>query len=75
MFSVQLPPPIFQTRIVVAGKSSGEDSFFSTYPLVQVDGVLARHHIGDGRAVLAGLGVGHLCRMLEGAGARVGRVD
>lgn len=36
----------------------------STYSLVHVDGVLAGHHIGDGRAgLLAGLvdGAGHFC--------------
>lgn len=34
----------------------------STYSLVQVDGVLAGHHVGDGRTgLLAGLDVGHFC--------------
>jgi len=36
---------------------------FSTYSLVQVDGVLARHNVGDGRATaLLPFGVaGHFC--------------
>lgn len=33
----------------------------STYALVQVDGVLAGHHVGDSRALSVGLDVGHLC--------------
>lgn len=45
----------------------GKQERGSTYPLVQVDGVLARHHVGDGRAgLLAGLDVGHLCWGLAG---------
>lgn len=52
------------TNRIVAGKGARWGSG-STYPLVQVDGVLARHHVGDGRAaLLAGLDVGHLWRML-----------
>lgn len=38
---------------------------FSTYPLVEVDGVLARHHILDGGAgLLAGVCGGHCCKDL-----------
>lgn len=44
---------------------AGLGSDRSTYSLVQVDGVLARHHVGDGRTgLLAGLDVGHFCEPL-----------
>jgi hypothetical protein len=32
---------------------------------VEVDGVLARHHVGDSRALVTGLDVGHLCEKLD----------
>ena len=53
-----VPPQLPQNRVRRSGFG-----LCSTYPLVQVDGVLARHHVGDGRAgLLAGVDVGHLCR-------------
>lgn len=54
-----MPPELNRIRIVAGRLGKG---LCSTYSLVQVDGVLARHHIGDGRALVAGLDVGHLCR-------------
>ena len=53
MFSVQPPA---NSQFSIPGRSDPS----STYSLMQVDGVLAGHHVGDGRTgLLAGLDVGH----------------
>ena len=43
------------------GRRDNDEFRSLTYPLVQVNGVLAGHHVGDSRTLLlAGLNVGHI---------------
>ena len=52
---------VFSIHCLRIENSQVEYSVFSTYSLVQVDGVLAGDNVGDGRTLLlaGGLDVGH----------------
>jgi hypothetical protein len=59
----------FAEFIFLASKGDSLEGNFSasTYPLVEVDGVLARHHVGDSRAgLLAGVCGGHFWMLSMG---------